>query len=189
MHVSSCINPHHVAPDLPLGSPCHQPAGIATCMEGGFAICLVACGTWLATLPEAGLDGLDGWLGRWLTAWKVVEWIWVLYVLKMSEYVWIMCCLFLFFDATGNEQHVSECWKEGVFDVWLQGRATLWKLRWNLDPLVIKRGILGYFRTNPNRVRRMTFPWDIAIFGSQVIGGGSRNNSFTCFPCERRDKW
>ncbi|CAL1159241.1 unnamed protein product [Cladocopium goreaui] len=27
--------------------------GIATCMEGGFAICLVACGTWLATLPEA----------------------------------------------------------------------------------------------------------------------------------------
>eukprot|EP00435_Cladocopium_sp_Y103_P018509 s3024_g4.t1 len=27
--------------------------GIASCMEGGFAICLVACGTWLATLPEA----------------------------------------------------------------------------------------------------------------------------------------
>ena len=45
------------------------------------------------------------------------------------------------------------------------------------------------FGQNPNRVRRMTFPWDIAIFGSQVIGGGSRNNSFTCFPCERRDKW
>ena len=146
---------HHVSIPIMLHQTCRW-GHLVTSLQasrlvwrGGFAICLVACGTWLATLPEAGLDGLDGWLGRWLTAWKVVEWIWVLYVLKMSEYVWIMCCLFLFFDATGNEQHVSECWTEGVFDVWLQGRATLWKLSWNLDPLVIKRGILGYFRTKP----------------------------------------
>ena len=66
MHVSSCINPHHVAPDLPLGSPCHQPAGIATCMEGGIRHLLG--GLWnLAGNASGGWTGWTGWMARTMT--------------------------------------------------------------------------------------------------------------------------